>query len=151
MRASHQAPRLPLIFDGNLDTRWMTGERQNGSEWVEVRLPQPADVRRLEIVGGGRTILDYPQRLRIDSTGPAGISQSLFDDGVVDLYVEAVAFNDLHPSITLDLPRNRTVVLRHPTDRARRQAGGRSHELEALGAEGGAMNTSSAPLAILLP
>jgi hypothetical protein len=110
--ASHQAPRLPLIFDGNLDTRWMTGERQNGGEWVAVRLPQPADVRRLEIVGGGRTILDYPQRLRIDSIDPAGASQSLFDDGVVDLYVEAVALNDLHPSITLDLPRNRSVTLR---------------------------------------
>ena len=109
---SHQTPRLPLIFDGNLDTRWMTAERQNGGEWVAVRLPQPADVRRLEIVGGGRTILDYPQRLRIDSIDPAGVSQSLFDDGVVDLYVEAVALNDLHPSITLDLPRNRTVTLR---------------------------------------
>ena len=54
MRASSLPSRLPLMFDGNLDTRWMTGERQAGTEWVEVRLPRPADVRRLEIVGGGR-------------------------------------------------------------------------------------------------
>jgi hypothetical protein len=77
-----------------------------------VRLPRPADVRRIEIVGGGRTVLDYPQNLRIDATDPRGNPQSLFDDGVVDRYVESVAFNDLHPSIALDLRRNQTVVLR---------------------------------------
>jgi hypothetical protein len=112
LRASHLASRLPLMFDGNLDSRWMTGERQAGNEWIEVRLPRPADVRRLEIVGGGRSVPDYPQRLRIDSTDPTGVSQSLFDDGVLEPYIEAVAFNDLHPSIALDLPRNQTVVLR---------------------------------------
>src|SRR5206468_11629717 len=93
VRASHEQARLPLIFDGNADTRWLTGERQAGTEWLEVRLPRPADVRRLEIVGGGRSILDYPQRLRIDSTDSTGVSQVLFDDGVVELYVESVAFN----------------------------------------------------------
>jgi hypothetical protein len=90
----------------------MTSERQAGTEWVEVRLPRPARVRRLEIVGGGRSVLDYPQRLRIDSTDPTGVSQTLFDDGVVEPYVEAVALNDLHPSVALDLPRNQMVVLR---------------------------------------
>jgi len=112
VRGSHELSRLPLIFDGNADTRWLTGERQAGNEWVEVRLPRPADVRRLEIVGGGRSVLDYPQRLRIDSIDPTGVSQLLFDDGVVEPYVESVAFNDLHPSVALDLPRNQTVVLR---------------------------------------
>ena len=112
MRASHEQSRLPLIFDGNVDTRWLTGERQAGTEWIEVRLPRMAHLRRLEIVGGGRSVMDYPQRLRIDSTDPAGFSQLLFDDGVVERYVESVAFNDLHPSVALDLPRNQTVVLR---------------------------------------
>jgi len=112
VRASHLPSRLPLMFDGNLDTRWMTGERQAGIEWVEVRLARPAHVRRIEIVGGSRTVLDYPQNLRIDATDPTGVPQSLFDGGVVDQYVESVAFNDLHPSIALDLPRNQTVVLR---------------------------------------
>jgi hypothetical protein len=112
VRGSHLPSRLPLMFDGNLDTRWMTGERQAGTEWVEVRLLRPAHVRRIEIVGGSRTVLDYPQNLRIEATDPAGVPQSLFDGGVVDQYVESVAFNDLHPSIALDLPRNHTVVLR---------------------------------------
>lgn len=112
VRASHAPSRLPLIFDGNVDTRWMTSERQAGNEWVEVRLPRPAHLRRLEIVGGGRSVLDYPQRLRIDSVGPTGVLQTLFDDGVVEPYVESVASNDLHPSVALNLPRNQTVVLR---------------------------------------
>jgi hypothetical protein len=112
LRASHLPSRLPLMFDGNLDTRWMTGERQAGTEWIEVRLPRPVDVRRIEIVGGGRSVLDYPQHLRIDATDAAGVSQPLFDDGVLEQYIEAVAFNDVFPSITLDLPRNQTVVLR---------------------------------------
>jgi len=112
MRASHEPSRLPLIFDANLDTRWLTGERQAGTEWIEVRLPRPVHLRRLEIVGGGRTVLDYPQRLRIDSTDSTGVSHVLFDDSVVEPYVESVAFNDLHPSVALDLPRNQTVVLR---------------------------------------
>jgi hypothetical protein len=112
VRASHQPSRVPLMFDGNPDTRWMTGARQTGTEWVEVRLPRPIDVRRIEIVGGGRTVLDYPRHLRIDATDATGVPQSVFDDGVVEQYVESVAFDDLHPSIALDLPRNQTVVLR---------------------------------------
>jgi hypothetical protein len=112
LRGSHQEQRLPLVFDGDLDTRWMTGERQAGTEWLEVRLPRLCDIGRLEIVGGGRSLLDYPQQLSVDSIDPAGVSQSLFDDRVLDRYLESVAFNDLHPSIALDLPRNQTVTLR---------------------------------------
>jgi hypothetical protein len=41
LRASHQSGRLPLVFDGNLDTRWMTGERQAGNEWIAIGLPRP--------------------------------------------------------------------------------------------------------------
>jgi hypothetical protein len=112
LRASHQEDRLPLVVDGNLDTRWMTSERQSGTEWIEVRLPQPTHVGRLEIFGAGRTLLDYPRQLRIDAVDAADTPHTLFDDGVLDRYVESVAFNDLHPSIRVDLPANRTVSLR---------------------------------------
>jgi hypothetical protein len=112
LHASHQEGRLPLIFDGDLDTRWMTGERQAGVEWIEIRLPRPSNVGRLQIVGAGRTILDYPRHLRIDSIDPTGVSQTLFDDRVIDRYVEGVAVDDQHPSIAVDLPRNQTATLR---------------------------------------
>ena len=112
LRASHQERRLPLMFDGNLDTRWMTGEHQTGSEWIEVRLVRMFDVGRIQIVGAGRTLLDYPRRLRIDSTTADGIARTLFDDGVVDRYLESVAFDDRHPSVAIDLPPNRTTALR---------------------------------------
>ena len=113
LRASHQERRLPLILDGNLDTRWMTGEHQTGSEWIEVRLASASDVGRIQIVGADRTLLDYPRRLRIDSTGAdGGAAQVLFDDGVIDRYVESVAFDGRYPAMTIDLPPNRTTVLR---------------------------------------
>jgi hypothetical protein len=112
LRASHQEQRLPLVFDGNLDTRWMTEERQAGTEWIEIRLPRLSNVGRLQIVGAGRTVLDYPRHLRIDSADPAGVSRTLFDDRIIDRYVEAVAFDDQHPSIAVDLPQNGTATLR---------------------------------------
>jgi len=112
LHASLQPGRLPLMVDGNLDSRWMSGERQTGSEWIEVRLPRAVDVRRIEIVGGSRTLLDYPRHLRIDAVDASGTPHTLFDDGVIDRYVESVALNDLHPSISVDLPANRTVSVR---------------------------------------
>ena len=110
--ASEQSTRIGLIFDGNLDTRWMTGTRQAGTEWVEIRLPRPTDVRRLEIVGAGRTLLDYPRHLTVDSVDSGGAIRTLFDDSVVDRYVESVAFHDQHPSIAIDLAPNDTSMLR---------------------------------------
>ena len=92
MRApSEQSTRTGLIFDGNLDTRWMTGTRQAGTEWVEIRLARPSDVRRLGIVGAGRTLLDYPRHLKVDSVDSGGATRTLFDDSVVNRYVESVA------------------------------------------------------------
>ena len=112
LRASHQPGRLALLVDGDLDSRWMTGERQAGHEWIEVRLPRAVNVRRMEIVGGGRTLLDYPQHLRIEAADADGTPEAVFDDSVIDRYVESVAFNDLHPSIAVNLRPNKATTLR---------------------------------------
>ena len=112
MRGSHEERRLPMLFDGDLDTRWMTSTRQAGTEWIEIRLSRPADVGRLGLVGAARTLLDYPRHLRIDAAGPEGASRVLFDDSIVDRYVEAVAIDDRRPAIKVDLPGNRTTTLR---------------------------------------
>ena len=37
-RASHEPDRVDLMFDGNRDTRWLTGERQSAHEWIELEL-----------------------------------------------------------------------------------------------------------------
>ena len=95
----------------------MTGTRQAGTEWVEIRLARPSDVRRLEIVGAGRTLLDYPRHLKVDSVDSRGAARTLFDDSVVDRYVESVAFHDQHPSIAIDSGAERH---EHSADRANR-------------------------------
>ena len=45
-RASHSPDRLPLLFDGDRDTRWLTGERQTGDEWIELELDRAAQRQR---------------------------------------------------------------------------------------------------------
>ena len=39
--ASHSPDRLPLLFDGDLDTRWLTGHAQDGREWIELTFANP--------------------------------------------------------------------------------------------------------------
>ena len=43
-RASHAADRLPRAFDGDVDTRWVSGERQSGGEWIDIAFDHPRDV-----------------------------------------------------------------------------------------------------------
>src|SRR5206468_4414229 len=37
-RSSHSPDRLPLLFDGNPDSRWLSAGRQTGREWIEIEL-----------------------------------------------------------------------------------------------------------------
>jgi hypothetical protein len=112
VHASHQEGRLPFLFDGDIDTRWLSGDRQDGTEWIDIRFAQPADVGRLRLDTAPRSVVDYPRRLTIESVDGAGATQTLFDGGVVDRLVEALAVDEQHAPIVLDLPRNRTTTLR---------------------------------------
>src|SRR5262249_12405660 len=42
--ASHSPDRLPLLFDGDLDTRWLTGTPQSGNERLELAFDRPRDL-----------------------------------------------------------------------------------------------------------
>ncbi len=112
VRASHQQSRLAFLFDGDIDTRWLTGEYQDGSEWIELRLPQPTDVGRVDLLSAPRSQLAYPRRLTIDSIDGQGVSRTLFDDAIVDRLVEGVALDEQHGPVAIDLPANTTTTLR---------------------------------------
>ena len=45
--ASHRPDRLPLAFDGNLDTRWTSLDRQTGDEWIAIAFDRPYDLARV--------------------------------------------------------------------------------------------------------
>jgi hypothetical protein len=112
VHASHQEGRLPFLFDADIDTRWMTGAPQDGDEWITIRLAQPADIGRVQIASSPRGQSDYPRRLTIESVDRLGAVQTLFDDGVVDRLVEALAVDEQHAPVTIDLSDNRTSTLR---------------------------------------
>jgi hypothetical protein len=110
--ASHAAERLPSLFDGNIETRWITGTRQTGSEWLEIRLQQPADICRLRIETSPRGLIDYPRRLVVESIDEHGFSRPLYEGSVLPQLIEALAIDDRHAPIDLELATNRTQVLR---------------------------------------
>ena len=77
--ASHNADSLWRAFDGNRATRWFTGERQQGHEWIALRLPAPVDVARVRLEMDRRSYCDYPRGLVVEASEDAITWQPLFD------------------------------------------------------------------------
>ncbi len=111
VRASHHDDRAGLALDGDPDTRWMTQAPQNGDEWIELTAAAPLDVARIAIETAPRSVTDYPRRLRVESRDDQGETRVLFDGVVADRLIEALAADEFHVPIEIDLPPNRTVTL----------------------------------------
>jgi hypothetical protein len=109
--ASRNPDRLALAFDGDIETRWLSGERQTGSEWIEFRLNQPLDVGRVRIENSPWGWADYPRRLIVESTDDTGTSRVLFDGTVLAQLVQSLATTE-RAIVELNLPPNRTRTLR---------------------------------------
>jgi hypothetical protein len=105
--ASQQHSRAEFLIDGDRDTRWLTGEPQNGSEWIEVTLREPADVAAVALTMAARTLYDYPRHIAVESDGDV-----IFDGSVVSNLVQALAADEQFPTVTIELPSNRTTRLR---------------------------------------
>jgi hypothetical protein len=110
--ASQQQGRLPLLVDGDRDTRWISGDPQSGGEWLAVRLSRPIDVGRVELATAERSLGDYPRRLKIEAIDESGRARALFDDAIVNRLIEAMAVDERYPVMKIDLPQNRTTTLR---------------------------------------
>lgn len=111
-RASHQQGRVPLAVDGDPETRWLNGQRQTGTEWIDIALNRPTDVGRIRIETAPRGMGDYPRHLVIESIDESGVSHVLFDGSVLQRLVEAVATNRQGAAVDLDLPSNRSTRVR---------------------------------------
>src|SRR3954469_25747465 len=59
--ASHSPDRLPLLFDGNLETRWLSGSAQRGDEWIALEFDRPRDVAVIRLRMAPRSNGDYPR------------------------------------------------------------------------------------------
>jgi hypothetical protein len=112
LRASTAEERLPFVFDGDVETRWMTSESQTGHEWIELRFPHATNVARLRLETAPRGLLDYPRTLAIESIDSAGHATRLFDGTVVTELIEALAADEQRAPIDFEFPANDTVALR---------------------------------------
>jgi len=112
LHASGHEERLPLLFDGDIDTRWISGDPQDGGEWIEIRFPREVDLARVRFETAPRSVTDYPRRLVIDSADKGGAARTLFEGGVTDRLIASLAIDELHAPVTIDLPSNRTATLR---------------------------------------
>jgi hypothetical protein len=110
-RASHSGDRLPFLFDGDSDTRWLSGLPQHGDEWVALELDRPRDISAIHIRMATRSAGDYPRELAVDAVSDTG-TRTLFHGSVLPAFTRGILASGSYPDIDLALPSNQTAVLR---------------------------------------
>ncbi len=109
--ASDAADRVAFLFDGDADTRWLTGRAQRGDEWIRIVFDRPRDVSRIELATAARSFGDYPRGLRVEAISESGASSVLFQGPMIVPYGQALAKGGSMPAIVVGLPPNRTQTL----------------------------------------
>jgi hypothetical protein len=110
--ASHNPDGLRRAFDGDRSTRWFTGERQRGAEWIELRFHSPLDVARVRLEMDRRSNGDYPRGLVAEGSEDGRTWRILFEGGILPWLGLSIAYEPRTPGIDLVLPPNTTRVLR---------------------------------------
>lgn len=109
---SHRNDRLSMAVDGDRDTRWLTGDRQRGNEWIEIRLDGPQDVRLVKLGMRNRSMGDYPRGLVVESLDAQGVAHQLYRGGVVAQLLQGLVQDPRWITVDIPLPPNRTNILR---------------------------------------
>ena len=65
---SHSPDELIYAFDGDTETRWLSGRPQAGYESITIQLDNPTDVSHIRLTVGRFSFGDYPRHLIIEST-----------------------------------------------------------------------------------
>ena len=109
--ASHSPDRLPLLFDRDRDTRWLSGARQTGDEWIELTLDAPRNVAMVRMQTAERSFADYPRELAIEAIED-GSTRTLFRGSVLPQFGGGFSADHRYPSIDLPLPDNHAHAIR---------------------------------------
>ena len=115
---SHRYDWWFQAVDGNQDTRWLTGDRQTGKEWIEVSFDKPQDVALVGLGIANRSLGDYPRELVVESVDPQGVVHTLYDGGVMAQLLRSLVKNGKMPPnkfwipIDIALTPNKTQTLR---------------------------------------
>jgi hypothetical protein len=110
-RASHQPGRLPLMFDGDRDSRWLSGDRQAGGEWIEIELDGFRDVAAIGLQLGERSFGDYPRELVVEALEEKS-DRVVFRGSVLPRFGQAIVADGEYPWIDVPLPANRSHGIR---------------------------------------
>jgi hypothetical protein len=110
VRVSDSPDRIPFLFDGDHDSRWLTARPQSGDEWVALDFDRPRDIALVRLQLGTRSYGDYPRDLAIDG-GVAGGEIHLFRGSVLPQFARGIIANGDYPFLDISLPPNRTTTL----------------------------------------
>ncbi len=111
-RASHMDHRLDLAFDGDPDTRWLSGQAQAGHEWIECVFDEPSDIGRVRVQMASRSLGDYPRDFLIEAAGDDGEYRQLARLRGLPALMQGVIDGGESPAIDVTLPPNLTRTLR---------------------------------------
>lgn len=110
VQASHSPERLPRLFDGEPDSRWISSRPQIGDEWLQLDFDRARDIAEVHLQLGARRFGDYPRLLEIDAVED-GRARSLFGT-VLPQIARGLIVDGAHPWTELALPPNRARSLR---------------------------------------
>ena len=118
MTSSHASDRLPRAFDGNIETRWVSGERQSGDEWVNIAFDHPRDVARVQLLTGERSLGDYPRELVVEVVEAAGgPPRTLYRGTIVRQLARGLIADPRRGPIDIPLPPNSSGASPHSSGR----------------------------------
>ena len=111
-RTSHEPQRLWYAFDGDEDSRWLTGRPQSGGEWVSVEFDTPRDVAHVRLWMARRSFRDYPRGLLVEVSRDGETFEELYHGrGFPRLLLGGVR-SAYYAPIDVALPPNRSRVIR---------------------------------------
>ena len=110
--ASRETDRLSMAFDGDPATRWLTGGRQVGDEWVQIQFDSHRNVARVRLGMARRSFGDYPRILTIESSDDGETFRRLYHASPLPEFVNGIVRHTENPPIDIALPPNRTLTLR---------------------------------------
>jgi hypothetical protein len=110
-QASHSEDRLSQLFDGDVDSRWISSHSQSGDEWIELTLDRDRDVHIVRMQLGARSFGDYPRALEVDGTDATG-THTLFHGSVLPQLAAGIVLDGDYPWIEIVLPPNHVRAIR---------------------------------------
>jgi putative membrane-bound dehydrogenase-like protein len=100
LTASHRPQDLAHAIDGNLSTRYTTGQSMTPGMWVQIELPEPAEVTGLILDAAG-SVGDYPR----------GCEIQVSTDG--ETWSETIRKAEVKsPGVEIEIPRQETKFIR---------------------------------------